>query len=250
MKMPLRPIGTVLLAAVVGALVAAGTIYLIARDMLGPDQMRAVVRAVLMTEPAIITDALDAGERNQQAQIEATRAKALEELADALYRDPGSPSIGNPEASVTVVEFFDYRCPYCKHVAPELATLLATDADVRVVYKEFPILGPESVFASKAALAAHRQGKYRELHEALLGLEGGLDDATVLRVAGEVGLDLPKLQQDMESPAIIEQLQAVRSLATALGVNGTPAFVIGKDFIGGAISVDEMRELVARNREG
>jgi len=250
MKLPLRLIGTVLLAAAVGALVAAGTIYLIARDMLGPDQMRAVVRAALTAEPTIITDALDAGERDQQAQIEAARAKALEELAEPLYRDPGSPSLGNPEASVTIVEFFDYRCPYCKRVAPELATLLATDADVRVVYKEFPILGPESIFASKAALAAHSQGKYRELHEALIGFEGGLDQAAVLRLAGEVGLDVPKLQQDMESRATIEQLQAVQSLATALGVTGTPAFVIGKDFVGGAISVDEMRALVTKSREG
>lgn len=248
MQSPLRHAGTVLLAALVGAVVAAGTIYLVAREMLGPEQMRGVIRAALMTEPTIITDALDAGERNQQAQIEAARITALDALAEPLYRDPGSPSFGKPDASVTVVEFFDYRCPYCKRVAPEVAALLASDDDVRVVYKEFPILGPESLYAAQAALAAHRQGKYRELHAALLGLEGGLDNATVLQLATELGLDMARLQQDMESPEVMDQLQTVRSLATALGVSGTPAFVIGKEFVGGAISVDEMRALVAKSR--
>jgi protein-disulfide isomerase len=245
----LRFLATVLIAATVGAIAASGTIYLIAREMLGPDAMRAVVKAALMAEPTMVNEALDAADRLQHQQLSAARSQAIETLAGRIYDNAGTPSIGKPDASVTIVEFFDYRCPYCKRVAPEMAALLAEDSDIRVVYKEFPILSPESLYAAKAALAANLQGKYRPMHDALIGLKGNLDNAAVLRAAEEIGLDVAKLQQDMESAAVMDELRSVHDLATALAIDGTPTFLFGNQYVSGALSVDEMRDLVAKLRQ-
>lgn len=246
----LRFLATVLVAAFVGALVAGGTIVFVAREMLGPDAMRNVVKAVLMAEPTMVNEALDAADRQQQEQMGAARNQAIETLAGRLYDNAGTPSFGKPDASVTIVEFFDYRCSFCKRVAPEMAALLASDPDIRVVYKEFPILSPESLYAAKAALAAHLQGKYRPMHDALIGLKGNLDETTVLALAEGIGLDIAKLQQDMESAAVLDELRSVHELATALAIDGTPTFLFGHQYVGGAISVDEMRQYVAKLREG
>lgn len=245
-----RLLATVLVAALVGAAVAGGMIFLVAREMLGPDAMRGIVKAALMAEPAMVNEALDAAERQQQEQLSAVRTQAILTLSSRIFDNPATPSFGKADASVTIVEFFDYRCQYCKRVAPEMATLLASDPDIRVVYKEFPILSPESLFAAKAALAAHLQGKYRPMHDALMGLKGGLDKTTVLQLATSVGLDVEKLQQDMESSAVLDELRSVHELATALAIDGTPTFLFGPHYVGGAISVDEMRQYVAKLREG
>ena len=245
----LRFLATVLFAALVGAGVASGTIFLIAREMLGPSAMQAVVKAALMADPGMVNQALDAAEKQQQQHLNVARSQAIQTLASRIYDNPGTPSFGKPDASVTIVEFFDYRCPYCKRVAPEMAALLASDPDIRVVYKEFPILSPESLYAAKAALAANLQGQYRPMHDALIGLKGTLDNAAVLQAAGEIGLDLAKLQQDMESAAVIDELRSVHELATALAIDGTPTFLFGDQYVSGAISVDEMRQLVAKLRQ-
>ena len=246
----LRQLATILLAALVGALVAGGTIFLVAREMLGPEAMRAVVKAALMADPKMISEAMSEAERMEREKVDAARTQAILMLASRIYDNPGSPSFGKVDASVTIVEFFDYRCPYCKRVTPELRALMADDPDIRLVYKEFPILSPESLFAAKAALAAHRQGKYEPMHDALMGLKSNLDNATVLQVAGELGLDLAKLQQDMESPAVMDEIRSVHELATALAIDGTPAFLFESRYVGGAISADEMREIIAKLREG
>jgi protein-disulfide isomerase len=246
----LRQLASVLIAALVGALVAGGTIFLVAREMLGPEAMRSIVKAALMADPKMIGEAMDAAERQEREKLDAARGQAILMLASRIYENPGTPAFGKPDASVTIVEFFDYRCPYCKRVMPELQALMASDPDIRIVYKEFPILSPESLFAAKAALAAHQQGKYQPMHDALMGLKSNLDNATVLRVASELGLDVAKLQQDMESPAVAEELRSVHELATALAIDGTPAFLFEHQYVGGAISADEMRQIVAKLREG
>ena len=245
-----RQLATVLIAALVGALVAGGTIFLVAREMLGPEAMRAVVKAALMADPRMIREAMDAAQKMEQQKVDAARGQAILMLAKRIYENPGSPTFGKADASVTIVEFFDYRCPYCKRVSPELQALLASDADIRIVYKEFPILSPESLYAAKAALAANMQGKYQPMHEALMSLKSTLDNQTVLKVAGDLGLDVAKLQQDMDSPAVAEELRSVNELATALAIDGTPAFLFDDRYVGGAISVDDMRQIVAKLREG
>jgi protein-disulfide isomerase len=157
--------------------------------------------------------------------------------------------IGNPNGDVTVVEFFDYRCPYCKSVAAAFVDLYEKDGKVRLVLKEFPILGPESEFAAKAALAAQKQGKYREFHLAMMSFKGKMTNDDVRQLAAKVGLDVAKLEQDMQDPAITETINRNYALAEALGIKGTPAFIIGNELVPGAITADEMQKRIAAVRD-
>jgi protein-disulfide isomerase len=248
----MRSVVLAALSAVIGA-AAATMVLLVAGRLQTPTFDEAVVRQAvrdtLNAEPELVMGALQAIEQRRQATTDAARAAAVAAHRDALYADPATPSVGPADASVTIVEFFDYRCPYCKRVAPDLATLLRNDGDLRIVYKEWPILGPQSVYAAKAALAAQRQGKYREMHEALIGLKGELGEEQVLATAQALGLDVEHLMQDMQDPAIADQLERVRILAEALQIDGTPAFLFGGRFVGGAVSLEQMQELVKAARQ-
>ena len=139
---------------------------------------------------------------------------------------------------MTIVEFFDYRCPYCKQVLPALQTLLKEDHKLRFVYKEMPVLGPASVTAAHAALAAQRQGKYEAFHTAMMATKGQITDETVYKVAGSVGLDVDRLKQDMSAPEIEQALKANLALADALNIRGTPGFIIGNHIVPGAIDLE------------
>jgi protein-disulfide isomerase len=150
---------------------------------------------------------------------------------------------------VTLVEFFDYRCPYCKQVSPSLQALLKEDPKLRVVYKEFPVLGRESVFAARAALAARKQGKYELFHNALMALKGQLGDDIVLKTAGAVGIDVEKLKADMGAPEIEAQIRRNHELAQALDIRGTPAFIVGTTLIPGAVDVATLRQKIAEARK-
>jgi len=154
---------------------------------------------------------------------------------------------GNPKGDITVVEFFDYNCGYCKRVAPTVSAVLNNDPNVRIVYKEFAILGPQSLVAARAALAAKRQGKYHEFHDAMMSAEQA-DGDSVTATARALGLDYEKLVKDMEDPKITEQLERNYRLATALGINGTPAFVIGDRLVPGAVDETTMMEIIAAER--
>ncbi|MSP67854.1 MAG: DsbA family protein, partial [Alphaproteobacteria bacterium] len=169
-------------------------------------------------------------------------------LAEELTADPASPVLGNPKGDVTVVEFSDYRCGYCKSVHPTLMELLKRDGNVRLVIKEFPILGPESVEAAKAALAANRQGKFAAVNERLMAFKGQLTRDAILQVAREAGVDVKRLQADMEAPEIMQALQRNRKLASKLEINGTPGFVIGQKVVPGAIPLEQFEELVKAAR--
>ncbi|KAB2916384.1 MAG: DsbA family protein [Hyphomicrobiaceae bacterium] len=206
------------------------------------------VRAYLLGNPEIIAEALQQLERRQQL-AEATEAQgALKMHAEELLRDPASPVGGNPKGDVSLVEFFDYNCPYCRQVAPHMAKAEANDPKLRIVYKEFPILGPNSTFAAKAALAAHRQGKYVAFHQALMELKGPTAEKTVLETAGRLGLDLDRLKGDMADPAIEAAINRNLALARALRINGTPGFVIGKEIVRGAMDLATMEGLIQQAR--
>lgn len=207
------------------------------------EAIEAVVEDYILDHPEIVYRALQVLQERQQA-AEAERAElALTSHRDMLERDPNSPVGGNADGDVTVVEFFDYRCPYCKRVAPDVERLLAEDPDVRLVYKEWPILGPESVFAARAALAAREQDQYPAFHEQVMALEE-VTEASVMAVAGDLGLDLEQLREDMASPEVEAHIQQSMQLAQALGINGTPAFVIGDRVVPGATSYDTLSGLV------
>lgn len=218
-----------------------------------PDQKRAIeeiVRAYILKNPEIIREAVEALQAKEQQSADERRAETMAKLQDELVSDPSSPVLGNPQGDVTVVEFFDYRCPYCKRTAPVVDQLVKEDGRIRRVMKEFPILGPESVFASRVVLAAQAQGKYEPLHRLLIGAKGALDQETVMKLAKEAGADMAQLKRDMASPKIDEVLKKNRELAGALEITGTPAFIIGREFVPGAADLDAFKAVVARARKG
>lgn len=177
------------------------------------------------------------------------RGAAIASHRAELLADPDTPVGANPAGDVTVVEFFDYHCAYCKSVAPVLTGLADEDPNVRVVYKELPILGAESLQAAYAALAAHRQGKYVAVHGALMKAQGRLTSEILVRIAGGLGLDVDRLRNEMAAPATRAVVEQNRALARTLGVTGTPAFVIGAELVPGATDVATLRGLVARTRD-
>jgi protein-disulfide isomerase len=213
-------------------------------------QVQKIVSDYLRQHPEVIIDAIKAYQAKKDADQQAEAKKNIVALKDDIYKDPTSPVGGNPQGDVAIVEFFDYRCPYCKAVAPDLDKALAQDGKVKLVYKEFPILGPVSITASKAALAAQMQGKYVPFHQKLISYKGNLDDQTIYKLAEDVGLDVAKLKADMAKPEIQAIIDKNAKLADKLNVQGTPGFVVGQELIPGAASVDELTAAIKRARAG
>ena len=211
-------------------------------------RVKALALEAILENPEVVMEAIAILQERQAAEEEAAAVAALEGSRDLLERDPNAPVIGNPEGSVTVVEFFDYNCGFCRRAAPEMAALLEADDDVRVVLREWPILGEGSVFAARAALAAREQDRYEAMHDAMLGAGGRLDEASVMAIAEEQGLDLDRLRADMKAPAVQAHLDATMELAQALGFSGTPSFVIGGERVPGLVDAEAMGELVAAAR--
>jgi protein-disulfide isomerase len=219
---------------------------------LAPEQRRAiesVIHDYLRQHPDVLIEALRAAEKKLKSDAGETAKQALAARRKEIFDDPETPVGGNPKGDVTLVEFFDYRCPYCKQVQPRLQELLAGDRELRIAYKEFPILGSVSVAAARAALAAQRQGKYEAFHDAMMAAKGEITEDTVYRVAGSVGLDLDRLKRDIASPQIDAALKANQALADALDIRGTPGFVIGDQIVPGAMELSSLRELVAGARK-
>ncbi len=229
------------------ALSAAGLPAPAAAEFTEEEIKRLALEAIL-ENPQIVLDAVAILRQREAEAAAAAQRELLSEQRMLLERDPNAPVVGNPEGSVTVVEFMDYNCPYCKRAAGEVAALLDGDGDIRVVYREWPILGEGSVYAARAALAARRQGKYPQMHERLMGLRGRVDEAAVLRVAREIGLDIEQLQADMQAPEIDEHLETSRWLAEQLGFSGTPSFVIGDALAPGFVELEQLQSMVAAAR--
>lgn len=206
------------------------------------------VRDYLLEHPEVIMDAVGRLEARNRAAEESEAQTALKAHDDEVFRDAASPVGGNPAGDVTIVEFFDYNCPYCRRVAGPLRETMVADPQLRVVYKEFPILGPNSVIAAKAALAADRQGRYVAFHDALMKEKGVADEASALRTAAEIGLDVGRLKTDMADPAIQAAIDRNMKLAEALRIGGTPGFVIGEQILRGAADAATLRNLVAKTR--
>lgn len=206
--------------------------------------IEAIVRDYLVKNPDVMLDVLQAAQDKIKSDSRDKATLVLAARKREIFDDPDSPVAGNPKGDVSLVEFFDYRCPYCKQVYPAIEALLAEDKQLRFVYKEFPVLGPDSVIAAKAALAARRQGKYEALHRALMPMKGQINEASVFKAASSVRLDVERLKRDMADPEIDRMLKANIALAEALGIRGTPAFVVGDEIVPGAISVDALRELI------
>ncbi len=172
-----------------------------------------------------------------KAILEAAADKAAAARVADLLRDPHTPVLGNPGGDVVLVKFVDYQCPYCKAVEPKLDKLLADDRGMKLVVKEFPILGPASIVAAKAALAAVRQGKYQAYHQAMMAHRGQLNNDIIFGIAKDVGLDVERLRKDMVAPEIADQLLANFNLARALKISLTPGYFVNTHVLAG-VSVD------------
>ncbi|MFQ1701844.1 DsbA family protein [Loktanella agnita] len=219
-----------------------------AADELTEDRIKELVLEAIRENPGIVFEAAQLFEEQQQANQALAAAQVLASERDALERDPNAPVLGNPDGDVTVVEFFDYNCPYCRRVKPHMEALLAADPNVRVVYREWPILGEGSVFAARAALASRNQGKYDEFHWAMMGLNGRAEEATVISAAEKIGLNIAQLRRDMNAPEIDEHIQTSMRLSRAIGFSGTPSFVIGDSLAPGLIDAEQMISLVNQAR--
>lgn len=199
------------------------------------EAVETIVREYILANPEIIEEALIALNEKQRAEEAQAQSAALAENRSALFENAADYSIGPDDAPVTVVEFFDYRCGFCKRSIDYVAALPTVHGDqVRVVFKELPILSPQSRQAALAALAAGRQGKYFEMHAALMEDTTPLNDADIDRVAETAGVDVAKMRADMKSTAVQQELATSTQLAQTLNITGTPAFIIGDDIVPGA----------------
>lgn len=207
-----------------------------------------IIHDYLLKNPDVLIEALRNAEDRLNHEADTKATTVLSERASEIFNDPATPVGGNPNGDVNIVEFFDYRCPYCKQVLPALQTLLKEDHELRFVYKEFPVLGPASVVAARAALAAQRQGKYEAFHTAMMATKGQITEDTVYKVAGSLGLDIERLKQDMAAPEIDRALKTNLALAEALNIRGTPGFIIGTKIVPGALDIDALKNMIAEAR--
>ena len=213
-----------------------------------PEAIESIVREYLLNHPEVIMESLRRAQEREREAAKAQSRVAVQAQRQALFQDPESPVGGNPAGDVTIVEFFDYRCPYCRRMEPLVKTLLAEDRGIRLVFKELPILGPESVLAARAALAARRQGKYLQAHDLLIGASGPFTPEILATLLAGIGVDGERLRADMEAPEIAELLRRELTLAEALRINGTPAFVVGSELVVGAMDIATLRDLVSKAR--
>ncbi len=171
------------------------------------------------------------------------------ELRKVLEQNPALPVLGNPKGDITLTEFFDYNCPYCRTNMADVQRLIADDPKLRVVFREWPVFGEGSMFAAKAALASLQQGKYWPFHEALMTMKGRAEEATVLRAARQAGLDVDRLRVDMEKREILDQIYETMDLADTMMLTGTPTFIAGHEASFGKLSLDDLKQLVATARK-
>ncbi len=209
-----------------------------------------IVRDYLREHPEVLEEALAELRKRREEQQLAQQRSVISAHNDALRNDPHSVVGGNPEGDVTVVEFFDYNCGYCKRAYPIVKKALEDDSNIRLVYKEFPILGPVSILASRAAIASRKQDKYEPFHDALMALRGSLTEPRLWQVAAEVGLDLDQLRKDMREPEVEQIIRRNHQVAQALQINGTPSFLIGDNLIPGFVEIDQFKSLVDEARTG
>ncbi len=211
-------------------------------------EIEGIIKSYLVAHPEVLQDAMDALDK-QQKQADAAKARETIKNNNAtIFNSPHQVVLGNPQGNVTVVEFFDDNCAFCKRALPDMLTLLKTDPNLKFVLKEFPVLGPGSVEAAHVAVAAHMQDptgkKYIEFHQKLLGGRGPADKARALAVAKEVGFDMTRLEKDMDSDEVKTTIDENMKLADALGVSGTPTYVDGDEVVVGAVGLDDLKQKI------
>jgi protein-disulfide isomerase len=207
-------------------------------------EMETIIRNYLLDNPALLREMADKLEANDKKAEEDLRNKALITNKDEVFKKAADPTVGNAKGNVTIVEFMDYNCGWCKKSVGEVQTLLKSDKDIKVIFKDFPIFGEHSEYAARAALAAEKQGKYWELHQAMFAHEGQVTTDVVNQLAEAQGLDLTKLQTDIASKDISERIAANMQLGKELAINGTPAFIIDDQVYGGYLTMDALNAAI------
>ena len=216
-------------------------------------EIEAIIKDYLVAHPDVVQEAIDALDKRQK-DAEAEKARTTIKANNAtLFNSSHQVVLGNPHGNVTMVEFFDYNCAYCKRALTDMLDLIKTDSDLKFVLKEFPVLGEGSVEAAHVAVAARMQDttgkKYIEFHQKLLGGRGQADKGRALAVAKEVGFDMARLEKDMNSDEVKQTIDEDMKLADALGVSGTPSYVVGDEVIVGAVGIDELKEKIKAGRQ-
>lgn len=221
-----------------------------APSALSQDVFDTAIERYIRTHPEVIEQSLQALEAKREAELRDRQKAALAARQDELLHDPSSPVSGNLKGEITLVEFYDYRCGYCKRAASAVTELQKVDPRVRVVYKDFPILGEPSELAAKAALASRAQGKHQAFHEALLASHADMTKKEILKIAVRVGLNAKRLEADMANPKWQAVIDKNRALARELGISGTPGFIVGNELVPGALDLNGLKELIARAGQG
>ena len=235
-------------ATTVAAAPAATTPATPGATSFSPDQRRefeALIKDYLLRNPEVMIEVQTALEAKMEKVNAEKMAVSLKENAKEIFQSATAPVAGNPKGDVTVVEFFDYNCGYCKKALPDLASFMQADKNVRVVLKEFPILSKGSEEAAKIALAAKMQGKYWDFHLAMLAVQGQANEASALKVAEKIGVDMARLKKDMASAEVKKEIDDTRALAQKMGISGTPHFLVGDRVIAGA--PENLAEMLATN---
>lgn len=245
----------ILSAAALAALLAAVPVRAAEKSPFDDKQKAAIGEAVkeyLLKNPEVIQEALTELDRRQKEAEKTALKSALSQMSDKLINSPRNIVVGNPQGDVTLVEFFDYNCAYCKKSLVDIREMIKADPKLRVVIRDFPVLGPDSVEASMVAIAAKNQlsgDKYFDFHQKLLESKGRVGKERALAIAKEAGADPAKLAKDLESPEIRASLEETMRVADALKLQGTPAFVVGDDVIFGAVGLEPLQASVASVRQ-
>jgi len=208
------------------------------------------IKEYLVAHPEVLLDAQAALEKKQEEARLTQSAQAVVQNKDAIFNSKSDVSLGNPKGDITVVEFFDYNCTYCRHALPDMDALLKQDPNLRFVLKEFPILGPDSLAASRVSDAFRKLApeKYAAFHRALLSTEGRASEDSAIEVAGSLGVNEKTIRAEMAKSPNTDAVKATYQLATDLNVTGTPAYVIGNETISGAIGLDALQQKIANVR--
>ena len=217
-------------------------------------EIERIVRDYLIAHPEVLQEAMAEFEKRQTAAEAEKHKAAVKQYAQVLFSSPRQVTIGNPAGNVTFVEFFDYNCGYCKRAMNDMLTLMKNDPQLKVVLKEFPVLGPASMEAAQVAVAVRMQDKtgkkYLEFHQKLLGGRGQANKALALAVAKDIGMNMAQMEKDLNSPEVKSTMEESFKLAEALGLNGTPSYVIGSDVVVGAVGLPALQEKINTARCG
>jgi protein-disulfide isomerase len=249
---PLRLLAPALLAFAIGAMPLAASAQSFSDTQ--KSDIEAIIKSYLVSHPEVLEEAMNELNKRQAAEEDKKHEASVAENADAIYNSSHGVVLGNKDGDVTFVEFFDYNCGYCKRAMGDMIDLLKSDPKLKVVLKEFPVLSAGSVEAAQVAVAVHMQDpggrKYLDFHQRLLGGRGPADRAHALAAAKDAGLDMTRIEKDMQSPEVKASIEESMKLAEAMGLNGTPSYVIGKQIVVGAIGLDGLKEKIAQARCG